>query len=163
MVTPLPPGRTRPCTCNAWRVPGLDHEPGCAQIVRPGHDHLLGELVNLFVHHQRPGIGVCTCGGMGLGESYPEHLADALLDGPLRQLIADRDELVRALDLANRQVPLLAHQRDEARAQVDRVRDLADVLEAEAAQSKTGGTSYLQGQRVADAANRVRRALDGEP
>lgn len=61
------------------------------------------------------------------GESVTEleHLyADALLDGPLRQLIAERDEARQERDVIAAGVQAVKGQRDEARAQVQRVRDL---------------------------------------
>jgi hypothetical protein len=69
-----------------------------------------------------------------------EVATDALLAGPLADLATERDELARALDLANRQAPILAQQRDEARAALAdlaalpaRLYDLADELDGIAA------------------------------
>jgi hypothetical protein len=72
---------------------------------QPLSDSMLREqLEELFLKHQRPGIGVCTCGGMRLGESYPQHLADAVLAAHLGQQQAAiqrvRELLPRIEDLA---------------------------------------------------------------
>jgi len=40
-------------------------------------------LASILLEHPRPGINPCLCGGMRLGESYPHHVADALIKAGL--------------------------------------------------------------------------------
>ncbi len=107
-------------------------------------DELRAATAALFLAHQRPGIGVCGCGGMRLGESYPEHLADALLEGPLQQIHFEHTVLKAGVQVVRKQ-------RDEACAQVQRVRDVEVRYSA-------GHTVGLVRQQVV---NDLRRALDG--
>ncbi|HET6849857.1 MAG TPA: hypothetical protein VFH74_13405 [Gaiellales bacterium] len=114
----------------------------------------------LLTHHpimrsETGPLSGCRCGGVKLGQDVIEHvlgeLADGLLAGPLRQLTAERDEAVAAVQ----RVRAWAAMNDDMAREYD-----------EAAEAVTDSALVFGARERAEdcraVAEGVRRALDGE-